>query len=669
MKLFNVLKIASVLLATLLLPQLCLALEMPAIFASNMVLQQKQLIPVWGKAKPKSKVTVTFADQTFSGKTNKAGKWMIKLPAHPANRVAQKMIVKGDNTTLTFENILIGEVWVCSGQSNMQWNVKNSNNSAKEIASATDSLIRLCSVPRTVAHTPQDDADIKWEICTPQTVPGFTAVGYFFGRELRSALKVPVGLIHSSWGGTPAEAWASNAALKANPVTQKILDRWDVTLAKYPKLLEQWKIDHENWRTAGKQPKPRHDDPGNLGYGKGYATPEFDDSEWDTVKLPAMWDLTFDGIAWYRKTIELPVAMRGQTLVVHFPAMDDFDVTYVNGFEVGQMTHADAWATARHYTIPSWLTNTDKLSIVVRLFDCYGGGGFAESPSQMKLTAVDDNQTLALAGDWKWIVEKRMPNAPGNRRGGPRKPRGENDSHRPANLYNAMLHPIIPFGIQGAIWYQGETNAGRAKEYRTLLPLMIQNWRTDWKQGDFPFGVVQLANFMAVTDQPSDPGWAHLRDAQLNTSLTLPNTGQAVIIDIGEAKNIHPRNKQDVGKRLAAWARNKVYGQTNVLPSGPVFASHKIQGSKIQLTFDVVGKGLKTTDSKAPAEFIISNDMITWHWATAKITSKNTLEVWAKNVTQPVAVRYAWANNPVNPNLTNNSGIPATPFRTDKEPK
>jgi sialate O-acetylesterase len=262
-----------------------------------------------------------------------------------------------------------------------------------------------------------------------------------------------------------------------------------------------------------------------------------------------------------------------------------------------------------------------------------------------------------------------MVNAPGNTKGGPRKPMGPDSPHRPASLYNAMLNPIIPFGIRGAIWYQGETNAGRATEYRTLLPLMINNWRTDWKQGDFPFGIVQLANFMATTDKPTDPAWAHLRDAQLYTSLTVPNTGQAVIIDIGEADNIHPRNKQDVGKRLAAWAFNKVYGMTDVVPSGPVYKSSTINGNKITLTFDVVGKGLKTTDGKAPAEFIITNDMKTWQWAQAKITGKNTVEVWSDDVSNPVAVRYAWANNPINPNLTNSTGIPASPFRTDAEPK
>ncbi|MFG0250665.1 MAG: sialate O-acetylesterase [Phycisphaeraceae bacterium JB051] len=660
------------LMMAILLPQISFALQIPKVFATNMVLQQQQPIPVWGTAKAGSKVTVTFADQSITGKANRDGKWMVKLPGQPANHKPQSMTITGDGQTITFENILIGEVWVCSGQSNMQWSVKNSNNAQEEIANATDSLIRLCRVPNTVAHTPQDDANISWNVCSPQTVPGFTAVGYFFGRHLRQSLNVPVGLINTSWGGTPAEAWTSNQALQANPVTADILKRWDKVLENYPQRLAEWEVAYKKWQETGKQPKPYHDDPGNMGFGKGYAKVGFDDSAWKKTQLPGLWEdieTSFDGVAWYRRTIKLPPAMQGKALDLSFCAIDDFDVTYVNGFEVGQMTHPDAWSTPRRYTVPAWVNTSDTLTIAVRVFDHYGGGGFNGSASEMNLSTLDGNNTLSLAGPWKWHVENRMPNAPGNSRGGPRKPRGPNDSHRPANLFNAMINPLVPYGIRGAIWYQGETNAGRAKEYRTLLPVMIENWRDVWGQGDFPFGVVQLANFMATTDKPSDPAWAHLRDAQLNTSLTVPNVGQAVIIDIGEAKDIHPRNKQDVGKRLGFWAQNKVYGQTNVIPSGPVYQSMKVKDNKVTLTFDVVGKGLKTTDGKAPAEFIITDDMRNWYWADAKITSKNSVTVWSDKVTKPVAVRYAWANNPVNPNLTNSANIPATPFRTDAEPK
>lgn len=670
MKPIRKLQTFTILLMLLITPQLGFALDLPAIFATDMVLQREQPIPVWGTAKPGNKITVTFADQSFNTKADKNGNWTIKLPGQPANDVAQNMTITGDDATITFENILIGEVWVCSGQSNMEWNVRNSINGSEEVAAATDGLIRLCVVKKSVADTPQADADIKWSVCSPQTVPGFTAVGYFFGRELRARLNVPVGLIHTNWGGTPAEAWTSEKALAANPVTREILTRWEGVLANYPQQLKDWEVAYKKWQEADKtQIKPYHDDPGNMGFGKGYADAKFNDAQWQTTQLPSMWPETFDGVAWYRKTIKLPAALRGQTLLLSFPPIDDFDITYVNGFEVGQMTHPDAWSTSRKYTIPNWITNADELCIAVRVFDHFGGGGFNGSAADMSLATEDDAQSVSLAGDWKWIVENQMINAPGNTKGGPRKPMGPDSPHRPASLYNAMLNPIIPFGIRGAIWYQGETNAGRAKEYRTLLPVMINNWRKDWNQGDFPFGIVQLANFMATTDQPSDPAWAHLRDAQLYTSLTVPNTGQAVIIDIGEAKDIHPKNKQDVGKRLGFWALNKVYGLDAIIPSGPVYQASTIKDDKVILTFDVVGKGLTTTDGKAPAEFIITNDMKTWQWAQAKITGKNTVEVWADQMTHPVAVRYAWANNPVNPNLTNSAKIPASPFRTDEEPK
>ena len=265
-------------LLLLIAPQVSLALELPAIFASNMVLQREQPNTIWGKAKPGNKVTVTFIDQSFSAKANRDGKWTVKIPGHPANAKPQSMTITGDEQTITFENILIGEVWVCSGQSNMEWNVRNSVNGEKEVEAATDGLIRLCKVSKKVADTPQDDAVITWDVCSPQKVASFSAVGYFFGRHLRSELNVPVGLIHTNWGGTPAEAWTSIEALKANPVTQEILTRWDSILKQYPQALKDWEVAYKQWQDADKSKiKPRHDDPGNLGYAKGYAKPDFDD--------------------------------------------------------------------------------------------------------------------------------------------------------------------------------------------------------------------------------------------------------------------------------------------------------------------------------------------------------------------------------------------------------
>lgn len=479
--------------------------KLPALISDNMVLQQGTKVPLWGTAEPGERVIVTLGEQQVTATADSEGRWIIKL--EPLNADGPFEITVAGNNTITLHNVFVGEVWVCSGQSNMQWPVSMAANAEREIVNSDYPKIRLLSVKRTVAEQPLDDTEGRWAECSPETVKSFSAVGYFFGRHLHKELDTPVGLIHSSWGGTPAEAWTSWLTLKSEPEFNPILDRWEEILANYPQekekyqqRLTQWEQEVENAKKEGK-PKPRK----------------------------------------------------------------------------------------------------------------------------------------------------------------PRPPVGPNHPHRPASLYNAMIAPLIPYAVKGAIWYQGESNAGRAYQYRKLFPAMIHNWRRSWGQGDFPFLFVQLANFMNTQPQPVESAWAELREAQLMV-LALPKTGMAVTIDIGEAKNIHPKNKQDVGHRLGLTALATGYGH-DVVYSGPIYESMTVEDDKIRLRFKHINGGLVTRGGEHLEGLAIAGPDQKFVWAEAKIDG-NTVVVWSNQVPQPVAVRYAWADNPVC-NLYNKSGLPASPFRTD----
>lgn len=478
-----------------------------------MVLQRNQSNPVWGWADPKEKVTVKIHDQTVQATAGDDGAWKINLKALPTGG-PYEMTIHGKNT-LNFDNILSGEVWICSGQSNMQWSVNAANDSDLEKLSADYSQIRLVSVPRVGTQVPMDDFEGQWEECSPETVGNFSAVGYFFGRQLHTTLNVPIGLINNAWGGSAAEAWIKRDLLEAD--------------ARYAPLLERW-----------------------------------------------------------AKT---------------------------------------------------------------------------EADEKLKTQIADYEKAMT---EWKWkAIEARVIGAtPPNR---PNRPNNQLfGNHRPSNIYNGVLHPTIGYGIRGAIWYQGESNAGRAYQYRDLFPLMIQNWRDVWNQGDFPFYWVQLADFRLEKDQPADSDWAELREAQTMTMSKLPNTGEAVIIDLGEAQDIHPKNKQDVGKRLARWALVKDYGYDIVYRS-PIYKSMDRQGNKITLTFNHVGGGMDLFDVRQPIGFTIAGADQKFVRAEAKIINKTQIEVWSESVSNPAAVRYAWADNPVC-NVQNKEGLPLTPFRTDDWP-
>jgi sialate O-acetylesterase len=634
---------------------------LPHIFSDHMVLQQGQPIAVWGTADAGEAVTVTFAGRRARTTADDKGQWRVRLRAQKANSKGQTLTVAGTNT-LTFTDVLIGEVWVCSGQSNMQMSVSSSLDAPKEIAAAKYPGIRLFTVPNTTALQPQTDCGGAWFVCAPETVPGFSAAGYFFGRHLHETLKVPVGLINTSWGGTVAEAWTSAPALRAKlPEFNNALDALAGKEEDQKKAVATYQQRLEERRAGLQELYSREDDVAAAGK---YAATDYDDAAWKPMTLPGNWELRgmndVDGIVWFRKTIDVPAAWAGKEIIVRTGPIDEVDQCWFNGVKVGgkgrmRTGETSFWNVPREYRVPGTLVKAGKNVIAERVFDALGQGGLWGATGEtmyVELADGTDKTRLPLAGEWRCWPEFVLVNVPPYP-GGP---------NVPSVLFNAMIHPLIPYGIRGAIWYQGESNAGNPKQYRTLLPTMITDWRTRWGQ-EFPFMVVSLANFMARASGPVESGWAELREAQAMTAARLPKVGLALSIDVGDAKDIHPKDKQTVGLRLALAARAIAYSQ-KIAYSGPVFQAMTVQGNKAVLTFAHTNGGL-VVRGEALQGFAIRGKDGPWQAAQGAIQG-NTLVVWADGVAVPTAVRYAWANNPAC-NLYNGAGLPAVPFRTDVE--
>lgn len=618
--------------------------SLPKFFGDNMVLQRNKPISVWGWAAPGEKVTVQFHAQTKTIKAGKNGKWMLQLDAEEAGGPFQ-FSVKGKNT-ITLSNVLVGVVWICSGQSNMEWQVRNTTNAEVAIAAADYPMIHHIEIKKNVSSVPLNDiTGGEWQVCSPQTVGGFTAVGFFFARELYNELKIPVGLIHTSWGGTHSETWTSHEAFENS-------DEFKNMIAGMPALnLDSLgKVKYATMRSKIEKWQGSFDQLTNTADWKNSS---YNDALWQHVKLPGLWEQQgldgFDGTAWYRKTIIVDAAGAGKAATLQLAMIDDNDITYINGIQVGS---TNSWNSKRNYNIPAGVLKEGRNVIAIRVEDTGGGGGLYGDAEDLKITM--DNKPQPLAGDWLFRVESVATN---NVSVGP------NDY--PTLLYNAMLHPLIPYAIEGAIWYQGESNAGRAYQYRKAFPLMITDWRQQWKQGDFPFYFVQLASFNSANGNSNNgSSWAELREAQTMT-LALPNTGMAVTTDIGESNDIHPRNKMDVGKRLAAIALHNVYGKSNVY-SGPVYESMKAEGGKIIISFTNTGSGLMAKDKYGYVKgFEIAGDDQQFHYAKALIEGDHVI-VFSNEVSNPVAVRFGWADDAGENNLFNKEGFPVSPFRTDK---
>ena len=622
------------------------------LFTDNMVLQQKQEIPIWGKAKPGGEVVVSLNNQKKKGIVDDDGNWRVNLSPIPAGG-AYELVISGEKVH-KINNVMVGEVWVCSGQSNMEMpivGVGKVNNYKEEVANSSYPNIRLLHVDRVMATTPQEKlVSDGWEECSSETTPNFSAVAYFFGRYLHGELNVPIGLIEVAYGGTLVEAWTSGAALKKIPeFTDIVIEiESDKTTDKEKEIATKKKL--AEWPDKIEEILVNS---GTLNH--GFQNSDYNNDDWQLMKLPTVWethDLYIDGVVWFSKDVIVPKSWDGEDLVLSLGKINDYDITWFNGKRVGRGTDI---TDLRVYKIPCSLVKIGQNKIVVQVMDIGGSGGIYGPAKKMKLSS--EKESISLVGNWKYKVDPikldvtKLPEKQDQNAG----------VHRPSVLYNGMINPLIPYGIRGAIWYQGESNAERAYQYRTLFKTLIKDWRNVWDQGDFPFLFVQLANFKDIKGQPAEDSWAELREAEA-MALQLPNTGMVVTIDIGEAKDIHPKNKQDVGKRLALNALGTVYGKKTPY-SGPLYRSMTIEGNKIRLQFTNTDRGLRIKGGKKLKEFAISGNDKKFVWAEAEIKG-DEIVVSSPKIKNPVAVRYGWAANPLC-NLYNGADLPASPFRTD----
>lgn len=625
-------------------------MKLAALFSDNAILQRDRAVPIWGWSTPGETVTVEFAGQKKSGKADASGKWLVRLDPMPASAEPRELRAG----SLTLKNILVGDVWLCSGQSNMQWTVQQSNNAETEVATGNHPLLRLFTVPNKALLGRQTDITAAWKTCTPDTVKFFSAVGYFFGREIHQRAGVPVGLINSSWGGTRIEAWTSRDALLTDAHCRTEIEDYEKWLAspEGQQAIQDGKertVDLELWTN-----KQGGRDPGNTGHPQGWAARDFDDAGWPEMPAPIGWQmhgLKHNGVVWFRRTVEVPVDWAGQDLVLHLGACDKTDITYFNNVQVGAIGFEtrSAWNTPRVYRIPGKLVQPGRNVIATRIYSNIYEGGLFGPAETMRLER--NGTKIPLAGPWRYKVEHNL---------GLTVPKAANlGPGNPNTIYilnDSMIQPLVPAALRGVIWYQGESNAAQPQRYRALFPLMIRDWRKTFENESLPFFYVQLANYTGLQKEPVESGWAELREAQ-NLALRLPNTGMASAIDIGEANDIHPKNKQDVGKRLALAALAVVYGQ-KVHHTGPLYKSHRVEGGNTRIEFDHVADGLKCD---GPLKgFAIAGADGKFQWAEARIDGKTVV------VKGQSAIRYSWANNPIG-NLYNTAGLPASPFRTDAE--
>lgn len=645
-------KTSGLLLALFFFSSICLAeVKLPAIFSDNMVLQQNSDAAIWGTAGKNKTIRIhtSWNNKNYTAKADAKGDW--KLHVKTPKYGGPYTIRFSEDNTITLKNVLIGEVWLCSGQSNMEMPLAGwgkVNNYEQEIANAHFPEIRLLQAIHVTANQPQSDLKVRnngWDICSPATVADFSSTAYFFAREIYSQTKIPIGLIHSSWGGTVAEAWTSYETLSKMKDFAEVAKTIKFTP---PMSKEELSTAEQHWEALALQK-----DPGYVAGSPVWNKPDLDVTGWKAMQLPGFWEEKglrgFDGVVWFRKKISVPADWSGEDAVLRFYA-DDNDITWFNGEQIGAV---NKWDQQRVYAIPARLLHQGDNYITIRVDDVRSNGGIHGNAAEFTIQNKSGTKTIPLAGEWLYKIAYSLKELPP-------KPQSQTGPNRAAVLYNAMINPVINYKIKGAIWYQGESNATRAYQYQTLFPAMIKDWRSKFSSGDFPFYFVQLANFMKREEAPGASQWAELREAQLMAT-GLPNTGMAVTIDIGDEKDIHPKNKQEVGRRLALIALNKTYGKQTGY-SGPIYKNHVVKGNKIILSFSH-DKGLKAAGGAALKGFAVAGKDKRFYWADAKI-ERNKIIVSSKNVADPVAVRYGWANNP-DINLYNSSSLPASPFRTD----
>lgn len=626
--------------------QLFSQIKLPKLIGDGVILQRDIPVSIWGWAAPNEQITVTFIGNKYTAQANENGDWTIILPAQPSGGPFTMELTASNSISL--KNILFGDVWVCSGQSNMELSMERVKEKyADVIKNSQNENIRQFLVPDAYdfkgKHKDIDSGN--WESATPENVLEFSAVAYFFAKEMFEKYKIPIGIINTALGGSPVEAWMSEASLKEFPEAYNELIKFKDD--KYIAAIEESdKKRSDNWNN-----EVNNKDKGLV------ATPNWnqvniDDTDWETMKIPGYWANSslgyVNGVVWFRKEIEVPKSMVGKPASLWLGRIVDQDFAYINGEMVGTTGYQ---YPPRRYTANATVLKEGLNTIAIRVINDTGRGGFV---SDKPYFLAVENDTINLTGDWKYKLGATMePLA------GPTFIRW-----KPAGLYNKMIAPLLNFKIKGALWYQGESNTKEPSTYRKKLSTMINDWRDRWNLGDFPFILVQLSNFMEETEAPVESSWAALRQEQLET-LSIANTGMAVTIDIGEWNDIHPLNKYDVGVRLAMEAQKLVYRETDKCLANPLPKKSVFDRKEVTISFDTVGNGLKTRDNKDLRYFSISNNGTNFVWAKAKIKD-NKIIVWNDEVTNPSVVRYAWANNPKAANLVTKNNLPVSPFEVKK---
>lgn len=618
---------------------------LPALLRDSMVLQRDQPIHIWGWASPGEKITLRFNNNHVNTVASSVGKWSASLPATKAGGPYTLQIDASNH--LLLKDILVGDVWICSGQSNMVLPMERVKyRYVDEIKQVHNSSIRQFFVPTLPElQSPRENLPPgHWKAAAGADLLGFSAVAYFFAKEIYEHQHIPIGLINASVGGAPAEAFISEEGLQPfSHLLHTVQQNKDTAFIN----------THLRAVAAYEQRRPKPSDRGLSDAVKWY-DPAYIPKGWHTITIPGYWEdqgvKELDGIVWYRKEINVPASMTGMPARISMGRVVDADFMYVNGQFVGNTTYQ---YPPRNYDLPAGLLKPGKNLITIRVINYSGKGGFV--PDKHYFLQAGEQQ-LDLAGEWLYKVgdaflQQKDAVVPMTMQ------------YQPTALYNGMIAPLVGYTIKGFLWYQGEANAFRPAEYASLLPAMIHDWRSRWRQGELPFIYAQLPNFMDVSYLPSESQWATLRESQLKT-LSVPSTGMAVTIDLGEWNDIHPLNKSEVGRRLALVARHDVYGENELIYSGPMYASDSISGNRIIIRFHHTGSGLTTNDSEAPHHFAVAGADKKFVWAQARIEG-NTVIVWNNAISQPLYVRYAWADNPDGANLYNKEGLPASPFRTD----
>ncbi|HDP68546.1 MAG TPA: hypothetical protein ENN20_08620 [Candidatus Marinimicrobia bacterium] len=643
--------------------QLLSGIELPAVFGDNMVLQQRSRVAIWGWAAPGESVKIkgSWGWRTVSARADSEGKWMLRLKTPQAGG-PYTLTVSAD-TTIVFRDVLIGEVWFCAGQSNMDmWMTRGAGkagvlNYEEEIAKAHYPEIRLFHVGQELAGSPRENCNGSWCQCSPESVARFSAVAYYYGLELYQELGVPIGLIQSSWGGSPAQAWTSREALESHPDFRYYLNKLEEILKceknkerlkrEYEEdlnrwILESYSLDKKIWRS--------------------WISAELDDSDWQTMNLPGSWESAglpdFDGTVWFRKHFTVPEDFLGKELLFDLGPVDDMDRTFINGKRVGEVQERGKYKVSREYPIPADLLKPGDNVVSIRVTDYEGSGGIYGDSDHLRIVTAENQRVVAdLSGEWLYKIaydlkdHRPIPEIP-----------GKMTKTTPTALFNGMVAPLIPFTLKGVIWYQGESNRSEAYAYRELFLLMVTDWRERWQLGNFPFYYVQIAPFGYKSEHPIA---AELRESQFVCLKTIPNSGMVVTMDIGDVNDIHPRDKKTVGQRLSLWALAKTYHRKGVLYSGPLFKKMVVEDNKVRIHFDFADDGLIIKGDELSHVTIAGPDRV-FQPAKAKIEG-NTILVWNKNIKNPVAVRFGWSNT-AELNLYNSAGLPAAPFRTDDFP-